>query len=249
MEATKSEDHDSIAPQLSNSHKLNITKGNIQNSCCQKNFIGKSPEKDGEQVSISDELRDRLCLKGVNGLVVNGLDTHTDITDPSPIASGECSSQNSSNNNNNIVDSVNDSVPYNSEESSGYSSSHEESRMSKVQRPAVSAETEESPDSDIVYVSYESELQMPDIMRLIQKDLSEPYSIYTYRYFIHNWPKLCFLVCMNNSNNTIYEPDSPMAHWHKGPNIMTTGHRWVMLMNIYFLFLSNLQYHNYISSQ
>nr|CAG4642552.1 EOG090X07BN [Evadne anonyx] len=34
---------------------------------------------------------------------------------------------------------------------------------------------------------------MPDIMRLIQKDLSEPYSIYTYRYFIHNWPMLCFL--------------------------------------------------------
>lgn len=44
-------------------------------------------------------------------------------------------------------------------------------------------------------VPYHSELQMPDIMRLIQKDLSEPYSIYTYRYFIHNWPKLCFLVC------------------------------------------------------
>lgn len=46
----------------------------------------------------------------------------------------------------------------------------------------------------IEYVSYTSELQMPDIMKLIQKDLSEPYSIYTYRYFIHNWPKLCFLV-------------------------------------------------------
>lgn len=46
---------------------------------------------------------------------------------------------------------------------------------------------------DIVYKVYENELQMPDIMRLIQKDLSEPYSIYTYRYFIHNWPKLCFL--------------------------------------------------------
>lgn len=51
--------------------------------------------------------------------------------------------------------------------------------------------TSENPS--IAYVSYESELQMPDIMRLIQKDLSEPYSIYTYRYFIHNWPKLCFL--------------------------------------------------------
>ncbi|RUS85493.1 hypothetical protein EGW08_006769 [Elysia chlorotica] len=45
----------------------------------------------------------------------------------------------------------------------------------------------------IEYVVYESEKQMPDIMRLITKDLSEPYSIYTYRYFIHNWPKLCFL--------------------------------------------------------
>lgn len=46
---------------------------------------------------------------------------------------------------------------------------------------------------EIEILSYESELQMPEIMRLIQKDLSEPYSIYTYRYFIHNWPKLCFL--------------------------------------------------------
>ncbi|KAE8287008.1 N-alpha-acetyltransferase 30 [Larimichthys crocea] len=45
----------------------------------------------------------------------------------------------------------------------------------------------------IRYVRYESELQMPWIMRLITKDLSEPYSIYTYRYFIHNWPQLCFL--------------------------------------------------------
>lgn len=48
----------------------------------------------------------------------------------------------------------------------------------------------------IRYVRYESELQMPWIMRLITKDLSEPYSIYTYRYFIHNWPQLCFLVSM-----------------------------------------------------
>jgi peptide alpha-N-acetyltransferase len=55
-------------------------------------------------------------------------------------------------------------------------------------------EAEES--QGIHYVRYESELQMPGIMRLITKDLSEPYSIYTYRYFIHNWPQLCFLVSM-----------------------------------------------------
>lgn len=49
-------------------------------------------------------------------------------------------------------------------------------------------------DEKIEYVGYESELQMGAIMALITKDLSEPYSIYTYRYFIHNWPNLCFLV-------------------------------------------------------
>lgn len=46
----------------------------------------------------------------------------------------------------------------------------------------------------IKYVQYKDETQMPLIMDLITKDLSEPYSIYTYRYFIHNWPYLCFLV-------------------------------------------------------
>lgn len=50
------------------------------------------------------------------------------------------------------------------------------------------------PKPKINFIQYESELQMPMIMKIIQKDLSEPYSIYTYRYFIHNWPKLCFLV-------------------------------------------------------
>lgn len=45
----------------------------------------------------------------------------------------------------------------------------------------------------ITYTNYESETQMKDIMSLITKDLSEPYSVYTYRYFIHNWPKLSFL--------------------------------------------------------
>ena len=50
-------------------------------------------------------------------------------------------------------------------------------------------------DNDVTYIQYTSETQMPDIMRLMKADLSEPYSIYTYRYFIHNWPHLCFMVC------------------------------------------------------
>ncbi|KAL5274512.1 NAA30 family protein [Megaselia abdita] len=53
-------------------------------------------------------------------------------------------------------------------------------------------------NDEVSYTQYESELQMKDIMRLIQSELSEPYSIYTYRYFIYNWPKLCFLASFKN---------------------------------------------------
>jgi peptide alpha-N-acetyltransferase len=58
---------------------------------------------------------------------------------------------------------------------------------------------EKDVSKEAVLVNYESEKQMPAIMSLIQKDLSEPYSIYTYRYFIHNWPNLCFLA-MDDEN-------------------------------------------------
>uniref|UniRef100_A0A4X2LHC8 N-alpha-acetyltransferase 30 n=1 Tax=Vombatus ursinus TaxID=29139 RepID=A0A4X2LHC8_VOMUR len=69
------------------------------------------------------------------------------------------------------------------------------SSLTAVCSLTTSCDREAEPEEDrtIRYVRYESELQMPDIMRLITKDLSEPYSIYTYRYFIHNWPQLCFL--------------------------------------------------------
>ena len=35
---------------------------------------------------------------------------------------------------------------------------------------------------------YVDENEMPAISELIARDLSEPYSIYTYRYVINNWP-------------------------------------------------------------
>lgn len=58
----------------------------------------------------------------------------------------------------------------------------------------LAALADDEEDADVVISPYESEEQLEPIMRLITKDLSEPYSIYTYRYFIHNWPNLCFLV-------------------------------------------------------
>lgn len=45
----------------------------------------------------------------------------------------------------------------------------------------------------IKYVSYQGEEQLPLIMGLIDHELSEPYSIFTYRYFITLWPHLCFM--------------------------------------------------------
>lgn len=61
----------------------------------------------------------------------------------------------------------------------------------------------ENPSEQIIIVDYESELQMGDVMRLITKELSEPYSIYTYRYFIHNWPRLCLLALDTRSSRYV----------------------------------------------
>lgn len=41
--------------------------------------------------------------------------------------------------------------------------------------------------------NYKDESQLKSIMNLITHDLSEPYSIYVFRYFIHQWPELCFI--------------------------------------------------------
>lgn len=45
----------------------------------------------------------------------------------------------------------------------------------------------------IKYRGYESEDQLLELKSLMDLDLSEPYTVYTYRYFLNNWSKLCFL--------------------------------------------------------
>ena len=52
---------------------------------------------------------------------------------------------------------------------------------------------------DIRYVVYNDEAQLLDIQRMAEKDLSEPYSVFTYRYFLNNWPELC-LCCYVDSD-------------------------------------------------
>ena len=86
------------------------------------------------------------------------------------------------------VNSSNSSIENSSSNSQNIEKATEQFSELKVQP------SDENSVNQVEYIVYENELQMPCIMRLIQKDLSEPYSIYTYRYFIHNWPHLCFMV-------------------------------------------------------
>lgn len=53
--------------------------------------------------------------------------------------------------------------------------------------------TVELEGSELEYVSYGGEHHLPLIMRLVDEELSEPYSIFTYRYFVYLWPQLSFL--------------------------------------------------------
>lgn len=46
---------------------------------------------------------------------------------------------------------------------------------------------------EILYREYSTEAELPDIMALVQSELSEPYVIYTYRYFLNQWPHLSFI--------------------------------------------------------
>lgn len=51
----------------------------------------------------------------------------------------------------------------------------------------------------IRYVQYQSSKEreyVPKIRQLISHDLSEPYSIYVYRYFLYQWGDLCFMVSL-----------------------------------------------------
>jgi N-alpha-acetyltransferase 30 len=55
-----------------------------------------------------------------------------------------------------------------------------------------------STSCEVEYFTYTDESMIPEIQKLVSNDLSEPYSIFTYRYFLHNWPEMCicgYAVC------------------------------------------------------
>ena len=51
--------------------------------------------------------------------------------------------------------------------------------------------------AEILYVQYHSSKEttyLNAIRQLISGDLSEPYSVYVYKYFLYQWGDLCFMV-------------------------------------------------------
>jgi hypothetical protein len=64
--------------------------------------------------------------------------------------------------------------------------------MTETKPPSKSASGPE-----LRYVQYHSSKEaefLSAIRQLISTDLSEPYSIYVYRYFLYEWGDLCFMV-------------------------------------------------------
>lgn len=54
-------------------------------------------------------------------------------------------------------------------------------------------EIERNEETAVYYRRFSTEADLQPVIDLITKDLSEPYSIYTYRYFIYNWPRMCIM--------------------------------------------------------
>ncbi|KAL4402062.1 N-alpha-acetyltransferase 30 [Malassezia pachydermatis] len=69
-----------------------------------------------------------------------------------------------------------------------------------VETVQVGEQEEEALPDKIEIVPYKDESDMDDVIRLIEAELSEPYHIYTYRYFLHQWPHLSFLAWAHVNN-------------------------------------------------
>ncbi|OKL58761.1 N-alpha-acetyltransferase 30 [Talaromyces atroroseus] len=70
------------------------------------------------------------------------------------------------------------------------------------------------------YIQYDSAREneyLTAMRQLISKDLSEPYSIYVYRYFLYQWGDLCFLAMDPDSDNLVGVVVSKLEPHRGGP--------------------------------
>ncbi|KAJ3302345.1 hypothetical protein HDV03_005130 [Kappamyces sp. JEL0829] len=52
-------------------------------------------------------------------------------------------------------------------------------------------------------IPFSTQEQLDVITQFLEKDLSEPYTVYTYRYFIHNWPDLTWTCKLEKGGPTV----------------------------------------------
>lgn len=64
----------------------------------------------------------------------------------------------------------------------------------------TAATTASTSGGSLRFTQYRSELELPLINALIETELSEPYIVYTYRYFLTQWPELCLLAWWSPTN-------------------------------------------------
>ncbi|EDN08971.1 conserved hypothetical protein [Histoplasma mississippiense (nom. inval.)] len=73
--------------------------------------------------------------------------------------------------------------------------------------------------SHLRYIQYESDKEneyVSAMRQLISKDLSEPYNIYVYRYFLYQWGDLCYMA-MDGKDNLIGVVISKLEPHRGGP--------------------------------
>lgn len=58
-------------------------------------------------------------------------------------------------------------------------------------------------EEDVCFRTFESEADLKIVMDMMIEQLSEPYPIYTYRYFVHKWPELCILAYLKSDPSKI----------------------------------------------
>jgi hypothetical protein len=64
---------------------------------------------------------------------------------------------------------------------------------SNIRKVMKDAAAEEVREEDLEWKAYTVD-DLDLVTSLIDNELSEPYSIFTYRYFLNQWPQLCMLV-------------------------------------------------------
>jgi peptide alpha-N-acetyltransferase len=66
-----------------------------------------------------------------------------------------------------------------------------------------SSSTATATATEITYRAYSGERDLQHIVKLVDDELSEPYNLYTYRYFLDTWPHLCFFAFSNQGQEPI----------------------------------------------